>query len=141
MISSNRATLLEGATTNFKTQLSWLLKKELQICIIVLPLQEHNFSLHKTAFHDAVAFRYGWDPARLSQRCVCGTKFTVEHSFTCPKGGFPSICHNGIHDMTASLLTEVCHEVAVEPHLQPVTSEQFILASSNTEDGARLDIS
>ena len=43
--------------------------------------------------------------------------------------------------MTASLLTEVCHEVAVEPHLQPVTGEQFILASSNTEDGAHLDIS
>ena len=29
----------------------------------------------------------------------------------------------------------------MEPHLQPVTGEQFILASSNTEDGARLDIS
>ena len=29
----------------------------------------------------------------------------------------------------------------MEPHLQPVTDEQFILASSNTEGGARLDIS
>ena len=67
--------------------------------------------------------------------------FSVEHSFTCPKGGFPSICHNEIRDLTASLLTEVCHEVEVEPHLQPVTGEQFILASSNTKDGARLDIS
>ena len=70
--------------------------------------------------------------------CACGTKFTVEHSFTCPKGGFPSIRHNEICGLTASLLTEVCHKVAVEPHLQPVTGEQFILASSNTEEGARL---
>ena len=43
--------------------------------------------------------------------------------------------------MTASLLTEVCNEVEVEPHLQPVTGEQFALASSNSEDGARLGIS
>ena len=104
-------------------------------------MQEHNFSLHKTAFHDAVALRYGWDPARLPQHCACGTKFSVEHSFTCPKGGFSSIRHNEIWDLTASLLTEVCHEVEVEPHLQLVTGEQFILASSNTEDGACLDIS
>jgi len=41
------------------------------------------------------------------------------------------------NDLTASLLTEVCHELDVEPHLQPITGEQFILASSNTEDGAR----
>ena len=43
--------------------------------------------------------------------------------------------------MTAGLLTKVCHEVEVEPHLQPVTGEKFILTSSNIEDGARLDIS
>ena len=39
--------------------------------------------------------------------------------------------------LTAGLLTEVCHEVEVEPHLQPVTGEKFILTSSNIEDGAR----
>ena len=54
-------------------------------------------------------------------------------------------CHNEIRDLTAGLLTEVCHEVEVEPHLQPVTGEKFILTSSNIEsnieDGARLDIS
>ena len=29
----------------------------------------------------------------------------------------------------------------VEPHLQPITGEQFTLASLSIEDGARLDIS
>ena len=109
--------------------------------LTVLPLQEHNFTLHKTAFHDAVALRYGWDPVRLPQYCACGKKFSVEHAFTCPKGGFPSIRHNEIRDLTAGLLTEVCHEVEVEPHLQPVTGEKFILTSSNIKDGACLDIS
>ena len=107
----------------------------------MLPLQEHNFCLHKNTFHDTVALRYGWNLARLRLHCACGTLFSVEHSFTCPKGGFPSICLNEIRNLTASLLTEVCHEVEVEPHLQPVTSEQFNLASSNTEDGTHLDTS
>ena len=141
MTSSNKASLLEGATTSLKRSIELASENGASNWLSVLPLQEYNFSLHKTAFHDAVALRYGWDPARLPQHCACGTKFTVEHSFTCPKGGFPSIHHNEIHDLTASLLTKVCHEVDVEPHLQPITGEQFTLASSNIEDGARLDIS
>jgi hypothetical protein len=42
--------------------------------------------------------------------------------------------------MTASLLTEVCTNVATEPHLQPLSGETFRLASVNTNDGARLDV-
>ena len=137
MTSSNKASLLEGATTSLKRSNELASEKGASNWLSVLPLQEYNFSLHKTAFHDAVALRYGWDPARLPQHCTCGTKFTVEHSFTCPKGGFPSIRHNEIRDFTASLFTEV----DVEPHLQPITGEQFTLASSNIEGGARLDIS
>ena len=44
-------------------------------------------------------------------------------------------------DLAASLLTELCSEVEVEPHLQLVTGEQFSLAFSNTEDGTHLDFS
>ena len=42
--------------------------------------------------------------------------------------------------MTANLLTEVRHEVQVEPTLQPISGEQFCQASLNTEERARLDI-
>ncbi len=38
------------------------------------------------------------------------------------------------------LMTEVCPNVATEPHLQPLTGESFRLASTNINDGARLDI-
>ena len=100
-----------------------------------------RFALHKTTFHDAIALGYGWDPPRLPRYCSCGAKFSVEHSFTCPKGGFPSLRHNEIRDLTANLLTEVCHEVQVEPTLQPISGEQFRQASLNTEEGAHLDIS
>ena len=55
-------------------------------------------------------------------------------------GGFPIIRHNEIRDITASLLTEVCHNVATEPPLQPLTGETFHLRSANVADGARPDI-
>jgi len=66
--------------------------------------------------------------------------FSVEHALSCPRGGFPSIRHNEIRDVTADLLTEVCNDVCIEPDLQPLTGEALTGSSSNTQDGARLDI-
>ena len=42
--------------------------------------------------------------------------------------------------MEASLLSEVCKDVAIEPRLLPVTGETFELRSTNIEDDARLDV-
>ncbi len=86
------------------------------------------------------SLRYGWRPPNLPSHCVCGKFFTVEHALSCPRGGFPSIRHNEIRDMTATLMSEVCHNVKIEPGLQPVTGEQFEHRTANREDGARLDI-
>ena len=105
-----------------------------------LPIDEFGFALHKGAFHDALALRYGWQPARTPSNCTCGTKFTIEHSLSCPRGGFPTIRHNEIRDVTVNLLSEVCHDVRIEPDLQPLTGEVMSGASAITEDGARLDI-
>ena len=52
----------------------------------------------------------------------------------------PFSWHNEVRDMTASLLTEVCHGVSTEPHLQPLTGEAMPHRSANVEDGARLDV-
>ena len=71
---------------------------------------------------------------------ACSKDFTVEHAMNCPTGGFPTIRHNELRDFTASLLSEVCHGVSVEPHLQPLTGETFSLNSAIVEDGARLDV-
>ena len=48
--------------------------------------------------------------------------------------------HNELRDITADLLTEFCHGMGVEPHLQPVTEEQFTHRTVNREEGARMDI-
>ena len=109
--------------------------------LTVLPLTDHGFALHKSAFHDALALRYGWTPSKLPSKCDCGNSFTVEHALSCARGGLPTIRHNEIRDLTANLLTEVCNDVRIEPELQAVTTEHLTGATANSPDGARLDIS
>ena len=61
----------------------------------------------------------------------------MEHILSCPKGGIPS---NEIRDITATLLLEVCHDVAIEPHLQALSGEAFPHATLTSKDGARPNI-
>ena len=37
-------------------------------------------------------------------------------------------------------MSEVCLNIAIEPHLQPITGETLSGALDNIQDGARLDI-
>ena len=108
--------------------------------LTALPISEFGFTLHKGAFRDALCLRYGWLPSRLPERFDCGRQFTVEHALSCPKGGFPSLRHNEIRDITAALSAEVCNSVTVEPHLQPLSGEYLSGASANSQDGASLDV-
>ena len=105
-----------------------------------LPIKEHGFSLHKGAFFDALALRYGWAPTKTPTHCACGATFAVDHLLSCPREGFPSLRHNEVRDLTARLLTEVCNDVQVEPELQEITTEVLPERSANTNNGARLDI-
>lgn len=133
--------LLSKLTLRLQRAVSLAQEKGASSWLTALPIQEHGFSLHKTAFHDALALRYGWLPSRTPSHCACGSSFSVDHALSCPKGGFPSIRHNEVRDLTADLLSEVCHDVEVEPNLQPLNDETFQYKTSNTQDGARLDIS
>ena len=108
--------------------------------LLTMPIADHGFDLHKGAFRDALCLRYGWRPHLLPSHCVCSQRLSIEHALSCSRGGFPSIRHNEIRDLTADLMTEVCYGVGTEPGLQPVTKEQLTHKSANTEDGARLDI-
>ena len=89
---------------------------------------------------DAISLRYGWHPPSTPTHCVCGSSFSVQHVLSCPRGGFPIIRHNELRDLTAHLLTEVCHDVKTEPDLQPLTGKTLNHTSANSSDGARLDI-
>ena len=91
--------------------------------LTTLPIEEFGFCLHKVAFADALALRYGWTPSRIPISCVCGFSFTVDHILSCPRGGFPILRHNEVRDVTANLMSEVCHDVRTEPDLQPLSGE------------------
>ena len=83
--------------------------------LTALPIDELGFALHKGDFRDALCLRYGWKPTNIPSKCACGTSFSVDHALCCKKGGFPTHRHNEIRDFTASVLTEVCHDVCTEP--------------------------
>ena len=70
--------------------------------LTALPVEEFGFALHKGTFRDALALWYGWSPYRAPIHCDCGDPFSMNHALSCPKGGFPSIRHNEIRDLTAT---------------------------------------
>ena len=72
--------------------------------ITAIPLDRYGFTLHRGAYRDALCLRYSWSPPILASQCVCGQLFTIAHALSCPTGGYPSICHNELRDITADLL-------------------------------------
>ena len=70
--------------------------------------------------------RYNWPIPNLPSKCACGENFNVQHSMSCKKGGFITQRHNEIRDITATVLTEVCKDVEVEPLLTKLSGERFV---------------
>ena len=132
--------LKESSSNTLQPAMDLAQEKGASSWLTTLPLEEFGFTLHNGAFCDAIALRYGWQPSRCPSSCACGANFSVEHALSCPKGGFPIVRHNEIRDLTANLLTKVCHDVCVEPTLQPITGETFSNATANSDKGARLDV-
>ena len=147
-ITSEHLQSLANFATDLKTQLDPISQHSLNLSmekgasnwLSALPIKSYSFHLHKSAFRDAIHLRYGWNIPDKPSTCTCGQPFSIEHTLSCAKGGFPSIRHNEIRDITASLLSEVCSNVEIEPHLQPLTGEQLTLQTANREPNARLDI-
>ena len=78
---------------------------------------------------------------RLPENCVCGVKFGLQHALSCKKGGFVTIRHNQVRNITATLLNEICNDVQIEPQLQSLSGEHFEAKTANKHEDARLDIS
>ena len=91
-----------------------------------LLINEHGLNLHKGAFRDALALRYGWQPADIPAERFYGKAFSVQHALSCHKGRFPTLHHNEVRNLRTSLLMEVCSNVVVEPGLQAVESRGTI---------------
>ena len=96
--------------------------------------------LFKSAFRHAVMLCYHWTPSACPTFCAYGHDFTVEHSISCPEGGFPSLKHNEVHDLTVNMMSEVCSNVSVQPHLQPLSEETLHYQTANSDPNPHLDI-
>ena len=88
VMTSTKNALLEQAPPSLKRALALALERGASNWFTVLPVQEHGYTLHKIAFHDAIALRYGWDPVRLSDRCLVGSSFLLNMLFHALKVAF-----------------------------------------------------
>ena len=76
----------------------------------------------------------------MAVSCVCGKAFSTDHATVCSFGGYPTIRHNELRDVIGDLLSEVCHNVAVEPVLQKLIGEVFTSKTANSSQEARADV-
>ena len=104
-----------------------------------LPLESCGFTLNKQEFHDAMLLRYDFRIKDIASVCACGENNNVNHTLICKKGGFVSLRHNNLRDVTAGILRShsICKDVQVEPVLLPVTGEHLTAGTVTGE--ARLD--
>ena len=86
-----------------------------QIDVLFLPIKELGNNLNKEQFQNAL--RYNWSLPRLSTECVCGNRFDLAHALSCKKGGFITLRHNEICDLTPVVITEVCPDIRREPRM------------------------
>ena len=105
-----------------------------------IPLKDQGLTLNKQEFRDSLRLRYNLPLQDLPSTCACGELFNVSHALSCKKGGFVAQRHDGVRNLLTSLLSKVCKNVQVEPHLQPLGNEVMNLKSATTSSDARLDV-
>ena len=149
MIKAERSKLYDDKLTLLRTEMTEQQKRQNEAnretgsynWLTTLSIKEFGYDLNKEEFWDALRIRYNWNLPRLPSECVCGNKFDLSHALSCKKGGFISIRHNEIRDITALLLKEVCHDVKKEPMLMELNHENLHEPTAVRGNEARLDVS
>ena len=108
--------------------------------LTMLHIAEYGFELSKQQFWDSISLRYGWEISKLPATCPCGSRFDILHSMGYKKGGFATIRHNDLRDLTAKILSEVCCDTEIEPKLAPLSGEDLSHRTANRSNEARLDV-
>ena len=76
----------------------------------------------------------------MSSPCACNDSFAVTFALQCPKRRYTHMRHNELRNSIANLLSHVCYDVEIEPHLKLLQIETFALKSTTIDDDVRLDI-
>ena len=132
--------LKENMSEKSKRLLQLSTEKGVSNWITMLPIVEYGFELLKQQFWDSICLRYAWEISKLPTTCSCGSKFDIQHSMSCKKGGFLTIRHNDLRDLTAKILSEVCYDTENEPTLVPLSGEDLSNRTANRSNEARPDV-
>ena len=130
----------EHLTPHLERALELANEKGSSLWLTTQPCIDHGFFLNKIEFKDALCLRYNWQIKGISKHCTCGEENDVDHCLICKKGGYVTLRHNALRNTEAAIITEVCHDVKIEPTLIPVENAQ-LNQGANIQDGARLDVS
>ena len=95
-----------GLPTELKRIISLSGDKGASSWLSVSPVEEHEFALHKSAFHDAICLRYGWLPSGL-QHIVFVARVFSQSCYELSYWGYPTLRHNELRDFTTETLSEV----------------------------------
>ena len=67
--------------------------------LTVLPINKCGFELSKLQLWDSIRLLYKWQISNLPTSCPRGSKFDIQHSMSCKKGGFVYMGHNDFQDL------------------------------------------
>jgi hypothetical protein len=106
-----------------------------------LPLTKYGFSFaRKRDFRDLIRMRYKFHIPDLPVECACGKPYSLDHSQTCPKGGFIALRHDEPKNLFGRLASRVFRDVEIEPNLDPLSGEELKYKSANRQPDARSDV-
>ena len=117
--------LKENMSKKSKRLLRLSTKKGVSNWLTMLSITKYGFELSKQQFWDSICLRYGWEISKLPTTCPCGSKFDVQQSMSCKKGGFITIRHNDLRDLTSRILSEVCYNTEIEAILVLLSGEDL----------------
>ena len=145
-VKSEKESKLKQKQLELKEEMGPDGKRTIELCeekgagawLNALPIRSLGYDLNKQAFRDSICLRYNWRVPDTPAFCQCGVRNSVDHALTCKRGGFVVRRHNGVRDLEAQLMKEVCSDVKVEPELIPIGNE---ILNGNVAEKARLDVS
>ena len=123
-----------------ETSMSWIKNEEASNWLVTISLTVKGYNLTKQLFWDLIRIRYGRTLTRVPFNCEYWVKLDLEHTRSGKKVSFVSLRHNHVGNIKATLFSEVCNDVWVDPQSQKLTGESL---QSSAVDGheVRLDIS
>lgn len=69
--------------------------------------------------------------------CHCSAAFITDHTMVCHMGGFTTVPHDKLQHLITSILMEICLNVTIELHRQPLRGEAMALCSAVTDNGTQ----